>query len=141
MVRAAGLVLYRQAEGRPVYLMMRASYGAKHWTPPKGHVDPGEDLLETALRETEEEAGLSRGRHYELHEAFERRLEYMVRGAPKEVHYWLARLLPEVPPSAVRLSEEHTEYRWLPLDEAAAIGGYDDMTSLLKECEAFIGGQ
>lgn len=38
----------------------QASYGQKHWTPPKGHVDPGEDDMTTALRETKEEAGLDK---------------------------------------------------------------------------------
>merc|ERR1712029_1081958 len=46
------------------YLMMRASYGKRHWTPPKGHVDPGEDLLTTAVRETREESGLIADTHY-----------------------------------------------------------------------------
>ena len=38
----------------------QASYGQKHWTPPKGHVDPGENDMTTALRETKEEAGLDK---------------------------------------------------------------------------------
>ena len=37
---------------------MKASYGDRHWTPPKGHVDPGENVQQTAFRETVEESGL-----------------------------------------------------------------------------------
>ncbi len=61
-VRAAGFIIYRR--GPPVaaagieYLLMQTSYGAHHWTPPKGHVDPGENDYEAAVRETKEEAGL-----------------------------------------------------------------------------------
>lgn len=40
-----------------------------------GHVDPGEDDMETALRETEEEAGLNPKEHYELDEGFRRELQ------------------------------------------------------------------
>uniref|UniRef100_A0A8C9WTJ0 Nudix hydrolase domain-containing protein n=1 Tax=Scleropages formosus TaxID=113540 RepID=A0A8C9WTJ0_SCLFO len=43
------------------YLLHQTSYGHHHWTPSKGHVDPGEDNMTTALRETEEEAGLLAG--------------------------------------------------------------------------------
>jgi len=35
-----------------------------------GHVDPGEDVMQTAIRETEEEAGLSSS-HYEVLKDFE----------------------------------------------------------------------
>ena len=57
-VRAAGLVVFRRVP-EIQYLLMQHSYGKKHWTPPKGHVDPGESDYQTALRETEEEAGLT----------------------------------------------------------------------------------
>lgn len=33
---AAGLVIYRKYSGTIQYLLLRASYGDKHWTPPKG---------------------------------------------------------------------------------------------------------
>ncbi|KAK6748850.1 hypothetical protein RB195_001460 [Necator americanus] len=44
--------------GRVEFLLLQASYPPYHWTPPKGHVDPGEDEWVAALRETKEEAGL-----------------------------------------------------------------------------------
>ena len=56
-VRAAGFIVYRQMKAEVEYLMMQCSFG-RHWTPPKGHVDPGESDYETAVRETVEEAGI-----------------------------------------------------------------------------------
>ena len=41
-IRAAGLIIYRLVAERIEYLLMQTSYGEHHWTPPKGHVDPGE---------------------------------------------------------------------------------------------------
>lgn len=55
--RAAGFVIFRRLNQQIQYLILQASYGQHHWTPPKGHVDPGEDDYTTALRETNEEAG------------------------------------------------------------------------------------
>lgn len=75
--RAAGFLIYRHINSSIEYLLLKASYGSYHWTPPKGstmisdkfipqihikfsipgHVDPGEDDFTTALRETREEAG------------------------------------------------------------------------------------
>lgn len=58
MSTAAGFVLFRRFQCEVQYLLLRASYGSKHWSPPKGYVDAGEDEYTTALRELEEETGL-----------------------------------------------------------------------------------
>lgn len=55
--RAAGFLIFRELNKTIEYLLLKASYGDHHWSPPKGHVDPGEDDFTTALRETSEEAG------------------------------------------------------------------------------------
>ena len=142
LVRAAGLIIYRRKGSNlsPVeYLLLQTSYGQHHWTPPKGHVDPGEDEFETALRETREEAGYSR-QDLEIFEGFKKELNYDVvkRGVslPKRVTYWLARLVdPEKP---VKLSDEHRDLRWLPLKQACELSGYKDMNEVLTECEEAI---
>ena len=54
---AAGFLIFRRVMNKIEYLLQQASYGDFHWSPPKGHVDPGEDTFETALREVREEAG------------------------------------------------------------------------------------
>ena len=40
VVRAAGFIIFRRLPDIQ-YLFMQTSYGGRHWTPPKGHVDPG----------------------------------------------------------------------------------------------------
>lgn len=94
-----------------------------------GHVDPGEDDLTTALRETQEEAGLG-SQHLRVVEDFEQELRYEVRGRPKEVLYWLAELRdPEV---AVTLSDEHQDYRWAPLEEACSLAQHKGLQDALR---------
>lgn len=53
--RAAGFVVVRPAERGWRYLVLRAF---RNWDFPKGRVEPGETLLETARRETREETSL-----------------------------------------------------------------------------------
>jgi bis(5'-nucleosidyl)-tetraphosphatase len=36
--RAAGFLIYRINSSNIEYLLMKASYGIKHWTPPKGKI-------------------------------------------------------------------------------------------------------
>lgn len=57
LYRAAGIVIFRRLAGQIQYLLLQASYGDHHWTPPKGFLDPGEDDFSAAVRETTEEAG------------------------------------------------------------------------------------
>uniref|UniRef100_A0A2A4JIT2 Bis(5'-nucleosyl)-tetraphosphatase [asymmetrical] n=1 Tax=Heliothis virescens TaxID=7102 RepID=A0A2A4JIT2_HELVI len=128
--RAAGLVIFRNVNQAVQFLMLQTSYGEHHWTPPKGHVDPGESDWITALRETKEEAGLSE-EHLEVYKDVSKTLNYNVNGKPKVVVYWLAKL--RDPETKVQLSDEHQNLKWLPLKEAQDISGYDDMKQLLLD--------
>jgi len=61
MKQAAGLLLYRRQQGRLEVLLVHPSgnYNRRApWSLPKGLPDEGESLLDAALRETEEEAGV-----------------------------------------------------------------------------------
>jgi bis(5'-nucleosidyl)-tetraphosphatase len=89
--------------------LLQTSYGEHHWTPPKGHVDPGETEMATAIRETVEESGLKKG-DLKIYEDVKRILNYKVKGKPKVVTYWLAELVN--PQAKVKLSEEHQDYKW-----------------------------
>ncbi|XP_002736206.1 bis(5'-nucleosyl)-tetraphosphatase [asymmetrical]-like [Saccoglossus kowalevskii] len=134
-VRAAGLIIFRRFQGKPEYLLMQTSYGQHHWTPPKGHVDPGESDKVTALRETEEEAGLTAA-HFKMIEDFKKVLKYNVKGRLKTVVYWLAELVDRN--VAVKLSKEHQRYEWLEIDKACDIAKYVEMQEALRDADNFI---
>lgn len=98
-------------------------------------MDPGEDDLTTALRETREEAGLGE-EHLSIVKDFLKELRYQVRGKDKTVLYWLAEL--RDPSMAVTLSEEHQDYRWAQLDEACKLAGYKDLQETLREAQSYL---
>ncbi|KAL5005353.1 hypothetical protein ScPMuIL_018809 [Solemya velum] len=132
---AAGFLVYRRLQNEIQYLLLQTSYGEHHWTPPKGHTDPGESEIEAAMRETKEEAGLD-PIHLTIIDSFQKVLNYEVRGKPKRVVYWLAQLKDSNTP--VILSEEHTNFKWLGFKDASELLKYNDMQVLLKEAHAFI---
>ena len=140
-VRAAGLSCIGRVESIE-YLMMKGLVRSKHWTPPKGHVDPGEDLKQTALRETAEEAGLVSPTDIRLVEDFYVETKYDVKShidgivRPKVVTYFLAEL--NDPNHSVTLSDEHEEFKWLSLEKALEIGGLDNMMGIFRQCESKI---
>ncbi|GAB66862.1 BIS(5'-nucleosyl)-tetraphosphatase [Plasmodium cynomolgi strain B] len=89
------------------FLFLKASYGNKHWSPPKGLHENNEDGLDTALRETLEETGLDRDKYKLLN--YQKTLEYMVSDRLKETTYYLALLLNNE--ERITLSDEHTDYK------------------------------
>uniref|UniRef100_A0A1B6D6Q1 Bis(5'-nucleosyl)-tetraphosphatase [asymmetrical] n=1 Tax=Clastoptera arizonana TaxID=38151 RepID=A0A1B6D6Q1_9HEMI len=135
VLAAAGFVIYRIISSEVQYLLMQTSYGINHWTPPKGHVDPGESDFDTAVRETREESGINLA-DLRIIEGFKKIIEYNVKGKNKRVTYWLAELLN--PETAVIMSEEHQAYKWLPLQDACQLANFKEMQDVLIECQKFI---
>ncbi|XP_069778868.1 bis(5'-nucleosyl)-tetraphosphatase [asymmetrical] [Narcine bancroftii] len=140
-LRACGLIIFRLNAGRAStpeaveFLLLQTSYGKHHWTPPKGHVDQGEDDFQTALRETEEEAGLE-SKHFNVLEGFKKEINYNVKNVPKTVLYWLAELKDNN--IEIKLSKEHQMFCWLNVDEACKRVQYQEMQEALREAHQFI---
>ncbi|MCU1443709.1 MAG: mismatch repair protein MutT [Cryobacterium sp.] len=105
-VYAAGAVCWRLIDGKMhVLVIHRTVHGDV--TIPKGKVDPGESLPRTAVREVEEETGLSVALGVPLGVSHYR----MPNGRDKIVHYWAA----EVPERAILRST------FIPNGEVAAL--------------------
>ncbi|XP_058997945.1 bis(5'-nucleosyl)-tetraphosphatase [asymmetrical] [Mustela lutreola] len=140
-LRACGLIIFRRCliptVDKPAieFLLLQASDGIHHWTPPKGHVEPGENDLETALRETQEEAGIAADQ-LTIIEGFRRELRYVAWEKPKTVIYWLAEVKDY--DVEIRLSREHQDYRWLGLDEACQLAQFKEMKAALQEGHQFL---
>lgn len=108
------MVIVRKEAGEWKYLFLRAY---RLWDFPKGEVEEGEDPLETAKREAEEEAGISE-LHFRWGPVFKETEPY--KGGKKIARYYIA----ETTQSEVTLSinpdlgrPEHHEYRWLFYEE------------------------
>lgn len=91
--------------------------------------------MTTALRETQEEAGLGKD-HLRKVEGFLQKLHYQVRGKDKEVLYWLAEL--RDPSTKVILSEEHQDYRWAKLQDACHLAKYKDLQDTLQAAQRYL---
>ncbi|XP_040577669.1 bis(5'-nucleosyl)-tetraphosphatase [asymmetrical] [Lepeophtheirus salmonis] len=142
VVRASGFILFQRVSDSIEYLIMKASYGSKHWTPPKGHVDPGESILQTAIRETKEESGFEPEKDFIIIQNYEKVLKYNVKShldgivRPKETIYFLGEMVPGE--REVTLSEEHTDFKWVTLSTCSEYANFPDFILALTECEEFI---
>ena len=137
--RAAGLIIFKQLRDSFEYLLLRTSYGEKHWTPPKGHLDEGETDIEAAVRETREESGLERDTDYAIidQNSFNIELNYPVRGKPKTVIYFLAEYINQ-DKERIKLSDEHIEYKWLPVNDAVEVVNYELMQNALRTANDYL---
>jgi 8-oxo-dGTP diphosphatase len=116
-VRAAGGVLWRAGEGGvpEVLVVHRPKY--RDWSFPKGKREEGETDEETALREVEEETGLTCHLGPELPGT-----SYIDRkGRPKAVRYFVMTVVD----GAFTPGEEVDEAQWLRLPAARALLTYD----------------
>lgn len=119
-IYAAGAILWREEKGQLLVAMIHRS---RHndWSWPKGKVDPGETLPQTAVREIKEETGLT----IKLG-PFLKTMYYKVpSGADKEVHYWSARVSESALAKSTFLpSEEVAKVDWKTPVEARALLTY-----------------
>ena len=86
--------------------------------------------ITAAVRETKEEAGLSQSQ-LEIFDEVKAELKYEAFGRPKVVVYWLAKLINYE--ETVVLSEEHQAFKWLSLDEARDLSGFEDLKKVLTD--------
>lgn len=136
MKLAAGLIIYRVISNEIQYLLMQASYGIKHWSPPKGHLDEGEDYFEAAVRETEEEAGLKHDVDFKvLDKEFKLETSYLVNEKPKRVLYWFAKVDHNI---KITLSHEHIDFKWLNLADSLKLIDFEPMHKILNDAEQYI---
>lgn len=114
LVRAAGAVCWRRrrdGEGLEVLLVHRPAYD--DWSWPKGKLDDDEQQAVAAVREVEEETGLSVTLGLPLPPARYR----LGSGVDKQVAYWAAHVrTPELPP--VPRPDEVDRTEWVDTDEA-----------------------
>lgn len=109
-IKSCGFLIIRD-DPSPSFLLMRHP---NRWDLPKGHVDPGETNLECALRELEEETGITVD-DIELDETFKFKHKYLVCSnrtgnvpKKKKLIIYLARL---IRPVKLKLTE-HDSFEW-----------------------------
>ncbi len=111
-LKSCGVLVVR---GEPIreFLLMKH---ADRWDLPKGHVDPGETDIQCALRELEEETGITPA-DIDLDPAFRFETRYHVRNKrtgdewqPKSLVIFLGRLKRNMD----ILVTEHEDYQWFP---------------------------
>jgi bis(5'-nucleosidyl)-tetraphosphatase len=140
---SAGMIVFHRSAGRCRFLLVLSRLTKRPlWEFPKGGVDEGETLMQTALRELREETGITEDAvavvpNFEWRESYrftsgreaERTLIH------KQVTYFLA----ETSVVEVTIADsELSEYAWLELEEAIRRIKYPERRKMLKEAAALV---
>ena len=130
---SAGAVVFRKEAGKILYLVLHYEEG--HWGSPKGHIENGETLEETARREIREETGIKNVRFIE---GFQETNRYFFYAKGQKIFKTVVFLLAETPENEVRLSFEHIGYEWLPREAAREKITFKDEKLLLQKAHDFL---
>lgn len=130
--KSCGAVLFREEEGRRMYLVIHSVGG--HWSMCKGHVEGNETEHETAIREIREETGLS----VDFVENFRHVITYSpYPGCMKDVVFFLARVTGG---TLTCQPEEVAGAEYLPFEAALERLTHDSDRETLRKAEDFLKG-
>lgn len=118
----AGGVVLRRRGNTVEYLLVQAKLAPEQWVLPKGHIESGEAMRETAVREVREETGVWARIIGDLQDA-----SYKTNGQPVQVRFYLMEAMKAGAPS-----DRGREHAWLPLDAALDRATHRESQELLR---------
>ena len=111
-VAAGGVVIRQHKDTKQAILVLQSNH--KGWCFPKGHIEPGESLEETALREVEEETGIKGRIIVPLPETSYRFISSKGNKIDKTVYWYLMRYHKK---GVQTHAHEIDEVKWIPLEK------------------------
>lgn len=129
--RSCGAVVYRRINNEIRYLLIR-NRRSSNWSFPKGHVEKGETLEDTAIREVFEETGL----RINIHPGFKCKSEYTIQNKiQKTVQIFVASTNDIQTKIQV---EEIEDYIWLTFENAYKHLKFENDKTILKDAKDYL---
>jgi len=133
---SAGVVLFKETNGQREYLILH--YPSGHFDLPKGHIEGEETEEETAIRELEEETGITQ---VELLDGYRHMIDYQFRHAGYLIQKDVVFFLGKTDQEDVTISHEHQDFMWLPFEEAHTKLTFTNAKALLEKAQHFLNKQ
>jgi len=137
--KSAGAVIFRKEKNKIFYLLLHYPSSSKapkeYWDLPKGHIEKGENEIETVKREVEEETGL---KDIELVEGFKEWIKYFFKFREKNILKFVTFYLAETKTKDVKISFEHLGYEWLPYEDALGKLTFKNAKDIIKKANEFL---
>jgi len=134
---SSGIIVFRRFSGQRLYLLLHYHYRGDYWGFPRGNIRNYETPKEAAIRETEEETGLT-AEQLKIIEGFEEHAGWFYRLEGEIVHKQVTYFLAETENADVKISEEHVGARWLSFEDALSQLQYKSSKKMLHKAEEFL---
>ncbi len=105
------------------------------WELPKGHIEKGENEIETVKREVEEETGL---KDIEFIKGFKEWIKYFFKFKGINILKFVTFYLAETKTQNIKISEEHIGYKWLPYEEAFKRLTFKNAKEILQKANRYL---
>ena len=132
---SAGGVVYRLDGGRVLFLLIRDSYA--NWGFPKGHLEEGEAAEAAAVREVEEETGLTAVESRGPIETIDWYFRFRGRLIHKVCHFYLMESASDR--TSPQAAEGITECQWVPYEDAERMISYANARQVLRRARELVG--
>ena len=130
--KSAGGVIFRKEKGKIYYLLL--CYKLGHWGFSKGHIEKGESLEDTVHREVKEETGIG---DIKIINGFKEWIKYFFKLKEKNIFKIVTYLLAETKTKEVKISREHTGYKWLSYEETIKQLTFENTKEILRKANEF----
>jgi len=130
---SAGIVLFRREESKILFLLLH--YPSGHWDFVKGKMEKGEDIHQTAIRETKEETGIT---DIVFIENFEEWIEYNFQYQGELVHKKVVFFLAETKTKEVKISHEHLNFTWMDYATSMEKTTFDNAKTVLTKAQMLL---
>lgn len=107
-------------------------YPGGHFDLPKGHIEGEETEKEAAIRELEEETGIT---EVELIDGYRHMIEYQFRHAGNLIQKDVVFFLGKTNTEEITISHEHQDFMWLPFEEAHHKLTFTNAKALLEKAQ------
>jgi 8-oxo-dGTP pyrophosphatase MutT (NUDIX family) len=137
----AGAIIFKREGAEDLrYFLLRYPVGPgspqkEYWGFVKGHVEAGESLLETTVREVREETGL---KDLKFIDGFKEKESYFFTKDKEKICKTVTFLLAETQTKDIVLSAEHLDSIWLPYQEALTLLTFKNAKDLLKKANELL---
>ena len=130
---SAGIVIFRKEESKKLFLLLH--YPSGHWDFVKGKMEQGESTHQTAIRETQEETGIT---DITFIEDFEEWIEYNFKYQGELVQKKVVFFLAETKSKQVNISHEHNGYIWMDYNSSMEKTTFDNAKTVLTKAQKLL---
>ena len=130
---SAGIILFRKEDVKTLFLLLH--YPSGHWDFVKGKMEKDETEKETAIRETEEETGIT---DITFVKNFEEWISYEFLWKKELVQKKVVFFLAETKTKEVKISNEHSGYTWMDYNSSMEKTTFDNAKIILTKAQKLI---